>query len=186
MKRAIVFLAICLADYENAFSQKPGGYFNAGLSLLTPWDNRSHVAAFTAITITPGLWIYQDEKVSLAAACPISVGITFETRVYPGIDIPVLFSLGFGSATGINKKAKMGFILGAGAAYTHVVNYYDISQPEKVNFEFFGYRFNAGISFNADQGNRYIPALVLSFGKPFANTDYYLAGIGIHIIKAGK
>jgi len=184
MKRALVFLAICLADYGTLFSQKPVGYFNAGLSLLTPWDNHSHVAPFPAITIIPGLWIQRDQEISLSLACPASIGVTFETRVYPAIDIPVLFNIDFGSATGINKKAKIGFTLGAGAAYTHAINYYEISQPEKINFEFFGFRVNAGISFRGDVGNAVVPAIVLSFGKPFIGNDFYIAGIGIHFIKA--
>lgn len=183
IKKALVFLVIYFAGYGNSYAQRKAGFFNVGFSLFLPWHPPSGDAvALPAFTVEPGLWIFHDEKISLSLSVPISGGATFKSDAFMGIDLPAMISLSYGSATGINAKDKLGFKLGAGAAYINAANNYESVPPDKTHAEFFGYRVNAGICFKGGSSDNVIPALMLSFGKPFASTEAYVIGFGIHLL----
>jgi len=186
IKKALVFLVIYLAGNGNAYAQRAVGFFDVGFSLFTPWDDADNVAILPSITLIPGLWLFHDKKVSLSLSVPVSFGGTFKSDAFLGMDAPVMLSFGFGSATVMNNTAKFGIILGAGAGYTNVVNNYESDPSEKIQVEFFGYRLHAGVSFKGDKDNSVIPALVLSFGKPFTNTSAYIFGFGVHLLIGNK
>jgi len=183
-KLLILLLMICLVD-KKVFPQQSHFYFNAGASLFLPGNRQSEVAIFPAITLTPGLRLIQTKDFALVLGFPLSAGGTFKTDTYLGIDLPVMLSLHFGSAAGNNDHSKFGIIIGAGAAYIDVLNFYDNLYFEKVHTQFWGQRFNAGISFKTDKDGG-VPAMVFSFGRSVNGRDAYMAGIGIHYVLSNK
>lgn len=186
MKRKwILFLLIGIPG-QLLYSQQSNFYFSAGASVFFPWHHQSDVAVFPALTINPGLRLAQRRNFALTLNFPCSGGGTFRNDTYLGIDIPAMLTLHFGSAAANNSSSKSGFIIGAGAAYMDVVNFYDNINFNKVRTEFWGYRFNAGISFKTDKEQGGVPAVILSFGRSVNGKDAYVVGIGIHFILSNK
>jgi hypothetical protein len=184
-KLLILLLLFCLVN-KKVFSQQSHFYFNGGGSLFFPWNHYSaDVAVFPAITLTPGLRLIEDKNFAFVLSFPLSIGGTFKTDTYLGIDLPAMLSLNFGSAAANSDNSKFGIILGAGAAYIDVVNFYDSESFEKVHTQFWGYRFNAGISFKSDRDGS-APAIIISFGRSINGRDAYTVGIGIHYIMSNK
>jgi len=186
MKKLLTFLLVTCLVNQHAFPQQSNLYLNGGLSLFLPWSHHSDVAVFPAFTVTPGLRLVQNKNFTLALNFPLSAGGTFRSDTFLGIDLPAMLSLHFGSAAANNDNSKLGFILGAGAAYMDVVNFYDNVNFEKVRTEFWGYRFNAGVSFKADRNQGGVPAIIFSFGRSVNGKDAYMVGIGLHFILSNK
>ena len=184
-KKLLILLLLISLVNKKVFPQQSNFYFNVGGSLFFPWNHYSDVAIFPAITLTPGLRMIQNKNFAFVLSFPLSLGGTFKTDTYLGIDLPAMFSLNFGSAAGNNDDNKFGIILGAGAAYIDVVNFYNSDNFEKVHTQFWGYRFNAGVSFKSDE-NGSAPAIVFSFGRSVNGRDAYTVGIGIHYILSNK
>ena len=185
MKKLLILLSLTGLGNKHAFSQQSHFYANVGASLFFPWDYHSDVAVFPGITLTPGLRLIQNKNFALVLNLPLTLG-TSKTDFYLGIDLPAMLSFHFGSAAANNENSKFGLILGAGAAYINVVNFYDDVAAEKIHTEFWGYRFNAGISFKADKQDGDIPAIIFSFGRSVNGKDAYVAGVAIHLILSNK
>lgn len=186
MKKTLLILLVSCLVKQDTFCQTSNFYLNAGASAFFAWHKESEVAVFPAITVSPGIRLLQNRNFALTLNFPLSGGGTFEHDTYLGIDLPAMLTLHFGSAAVNNPNSKVGFILGAGAAYMDVVNFYYNSNFEKTRTEFWGYRFNAGISFKQDKNEGGVPAVILSFGRSVNGKDAYVLGVAVHFILSNK
>ena len=181
MKKILLIFLSCLCIYNTGISQKrPVGYLNAGGTLFIPWDPNSNALFFPAFTLAPGIRFFQDNNFALVVNFPLSAGITYKTDLFAGIDLPAMLSFNFASSAGNNRNAKIGFILAAGEAYTNVVNSYDNISGGKINTKFWGFRFNAGVSFKEE--NEIISSIILSYGTSFFSHKVGIIGIGLQLI----
>lgn len=185
MKKLLMLLLVTGLGNKYVFSQQTHFYANVGASVFFPWDYHSDVAVFPGITLTPGLRLIESKSFALVLNFPLTLGGTSKTDTYLGIDLPAMLNLHFGSAAN-NENSKFGLILGAGAAYINVVNFYNNVASEKIHTEFWGYRFNAGISLKADKQDGDVPAIIFSFGRSINGKDAYVAGVAIHLILFNK
>jgi len=63
------------------------------------------------------------------------------------------------------------------------VNYYDNHYNDKVHTEFWGYRFNLGVSFK--ESSSVVPAIICSYGKSINKQVGNVIGIGLQLIVKG-
>lgn len=177
MKEALYILATVIISTticaQNSFS-----YFRAGSTLLAAWDDASETVLFPGITLTPGLRLLQRKNFLASISMPITTGATFENNTFWGVDVPIMMDLSFFSATGNNKKARAGFMLGAGMAYINIQSRYDDINSSRIHNEFLGYRFHAGVSFGkGDSGDRIV--ILLIFGKNVTSRPGKVFGISL-------
>ena len=182
MKQLLLLLLFIFPADKKTSAQQSLFYCDVGASLFFPWEHEKDAAVFPTFTFTPGLRLAQNKNFALVLSCPLSAGGTFKNDTYLGIDVPAMVSIHIGSAAANNNNSKLGFILGAGAGYINVVNFYEDRYFEKVHTEFWGYRFNASMSFKADEKTGGVPAIMLSFGRSINGKDAYMVGISFHYI----
>jgi len=185
VKKNFLLFTVCLLPAIDLPAQSQAGYIDAGLSLIIPWNYQSRAATFPAITVTPGIKMVQGKNFAAILSAPLSIGWRFKDHGYLGIDLPVMFNLHVGSAAGNNRGSRWGFVLGAGAGYINVVNYYDELISVNRHAEFWGYRFRLGVSFKTDEEGTEdlaIPVLFITYGKGISNGRDNMIGIGIHVI----
>ncbi len=181
MKKIFLLFFFCLSACTNLFPQKRSvGYLNAGAALFVPWNYHSDAVFFPAFTLTPGIKFFQDKDFAVVLNFPLSAGLTYKSDAFAGIDLPAMLILNIGSAAGNNANARFGFIIGAGAAYTNVVNHYDDLQSKKIHTEFWGYRFNLGVSFKYDRD--IVPSIICTYGKSITPNNGSIVGIGLQLI----
>ncbi len=181
MKKIFLLLILCCTISIQTFSQKNSiFYLNAGVGLFAPWNYHNDAVFFPAFTLTPGVKFYQEKDFAIILNFPISGGVTYKSDAFIGIDLPAMLSLNFGSAAGNNKESKLGFVVAAGAGYLNVVNDYDKQINKRNHIEFWGYRFNAGVSFKNESG--IIPSIIISYGKSISSHNGNVVGIGLQLI----
>ena len=184
MKKLFLVSIFCICSSMLVLSQKkPIGYIAPGVAFFTPWSYHKDAVFFPAFTLSPGIKCIQGKDVALVLNFPISAGLTFKSDAFAGIDLPAMLNLHFGSATGNNPAARVGIVVGAGAAYINVVNYYDNQYNDKVHTEFWGYRFNLGVSFK--ESSSVVPAIICSYGKSINKRVGNVIGIGLQLIVKG-
>ena len=173
-----IFLLFC---YQ-AISQKAvSGNLEAGLSIYGAWKDGSKAAFLPSVTLGPGVKFINSGSVSILLSVPCTVGWNLNKGTYFGINAPAMLSLQFGSASGKDKDSKLGFIVGAGAGYTNIVNYHETSGEKRAHKEFWGYLFRAGFSFGKIEDGIAGPLLVFNFGKSITTGNGYVAGLNLLI-----
>jgi hypothetical protein len=185
MKKAF-FLPVCLllfSAFVRAQFPEKAFYFRGGVSLFTPWHRNEEVTIFPGFTLAPGIRTVQNDNFAFTVSIPITIGATFKSDAFLGIDLPLMGDISFGSATGNNGKKKTGGLIGGGLAYLNVVNNYESN--DRSHTEFWGYRFHAGVSFAGDETGT-CALLLASFGKSMDDTKAYVIGLSIQFIVGNK
>ena len=185
MKKIFLYCMLLSLEGTSVSAQKksPGfgaGYINMGCAFFVPSSYNNDPVIFPAFTFTPGVKFLQDRDFAIVLNFPLSAGLTFKSDAFAGIDLPAMLNLHFGSAAGNNPDTKFGFIFGAGVAYMNVVNNYDNAHNEKQHTEFWGYRFNAGVTFK--ESSSIVPAIICSYGKSITKNVGSMVGIGLQLI----
>jgi hypothetical protein len=147
VKKKLAVFIITIVPYSTGIAQHlPIGYFKAGLGLQTAWTDEDQIAFFPGITVSPGIRMIQGKDFALTLSAPITFGATLKSDIYAGFDLPAMIDLSIASAADNDPKSKLGFVVGAGVAYFYITNNYDEGIPEKIHTEFWGWRFQSGIS----------------------------------------
>jgi hypothetical protein len=180
MTRALVFISLAVLSYSTAFSQKRNLFYCAGGgAIFAPWSYQEKAIFFPCFSLSPGIKFLQDKDFAMVLNFPISAGVTYKSDAFAGFDLPAMLNFHFGSAAGNNKDADMGIVLGAGASYLNVVHHYDETEHTKRHTEFWGYRFNLGLSFESDGE---VPMIMFSYGRSISPNKGGMIGIGLQII----
>ena len=180
MKKIILLLTFCSLLQPVSFAQKAvTGYLEGGLSLHAAWKDGSTGAYLPSFTLGPGVKFIGKGDVSIILDIPCSAGWNLKKGTYFGIHVPLMLNFQFGSASANKGNSKFGFILGAGAGYTNIANYYEYSSTQRAHKEFWGYHLRAGLSFDRSDESFSGPMLVFNFGKSISPGNGYIAGISL-------
>ena len=182
MKKLFLLPVACLFLSLSVLSQKPvTGYLEGGLSIYAAWKDGSKAAFLPSFTIGPGIKFLNTNSFSIVLNVPCTVGWNLDKGTYFGINVPAMLSLNMGSASGNDNSSKFGFMIGAGAGYTNIVNYYEYSQEKRAHKEFWGYQLRAGISFDKADSGISGPMILFNFGKSITSGRGYVAGLSLLI-----
>ena len=183
MKKILTVFIITIVPYSTIIAQHlPIGYFKAGVGLQTAWTDEDHILFFPGITISPGIRMIQGKEFALTLSTPITFGATFKSDTWAGFDLPAMVDFSIASAADNDLKSKLGFVVGAGVAYFYATNYYDEELFEKVHTEFWGWRFQSGISLGKF-GEKCL--LLFSYGRSMSGNNGHVFGIHIQLILNG-
>jgi hypothetical protein len=189
IKWLIFFIGIqCLSLISTA--QKPASnfYFRVGGNLFVSWQKDGESFFLPTINATPGLRLVQSKDFALTVTAPVSVGPFFKSgsNITYGADFPAMVELSLASATGNAEKAELGLLIGAGFSYHLLGRYRDSNEPSGTvntwkSADFWGLRFNAGISFGKSKsGDRGI--LIGGFGESVTSDKRYIVSLGLAYI----
>jgi hypothetical protein len=179
VKNILAVLIIIIVPCSTIVAQhQPVVFGRAGVGLQTAWTDDDHIAFFPAITIGPVVRMIQEKEFTLTISAPVSFGFTTKSDTYAGFDLPAMIDINTGAAADNNSKSKVGFVAGAGVAYFYITNYYDEELFKKIHTEFWGLRYEAGISLGKS-GDKAL--LLVSYGKSLRSNAGEV--IGIHIQK---
>jgi len=185
--RPLLLLIACVVlPSLKGMTQYPKVYARAGCNLFTSWltNNNDKVIIVPALSLALGARLLQSDVAAVSVTLPVSAGFSSKSDTYLGVDLPALLELHLGSATGNNEYARVGGILGAGLAYNYSGNYWEDSYG-RIESDFWGYRFEAGISFKSElSGNAAI--LLISYGRGITDSHKNLIAIGIHLVMGHK
>ena len=182
MKKLFLLPVTCLLLSLPVLSQKAvTGYLEGGISLYAAWKDGSKAAYLPSFTVGPGVKFLNTNSFSIVLNIPCTVGWNLDKGTYFGINVPAMLSLNLGSASGNDPNSKYGFVIGAGAGYTNIVNYYEDSQQKRAHKEFWGYQLRAGISFDKAGSGINGPMILFNFGKSITTGRGYVAGLSLLI-----
>ncbi|HAO47735.1 MAG TPA: hypothetical protein DCQ97_12460, partial [Chitinophagaceae bacterium] len=178
-QKLVLITVFSVASFFTARSQKTvGANLEGGISIFGAWKDNSKVAWLPSITIGPGIKFFKTSSFSLLLNLPVTVGWNLDKGTFFGINAPLMLSLRLGAASGNGDHSRFGFIIGAGAGYTNIVNYYENSNDKRAHKEFWGYQLQAGLCFGKDQGV-VGPILMFHAGKSITTGSGYIAGLSL-------
>ncbi len=182
MQKTSLLITVLLVFHLTALPQKAvTGNLEGGLSIFAAWKDGSKAAFLPSITIGPGIKFLKTGSFSILLNIPVTVGWNLNKGTYFGINAPLMLNLKMGSASGNDNSSKFGFIIGAGAGYTNIANYYEGSGNKRAHKEFWGYQLRAGINLGRSEMGINGPAIVFNFGKSITSGNGYVAGLSLMI-----
>jgi hypothetical protein len=161
-------------------------YLRAGVNLFTTWSGNQDPFVMGTFNIAPGFQLIKGRDVSATITLPLSAGGAFREigNSYFGMDVPAMLEFHFGSATGENRRSKLGLMLGGGAGYI-LTAIEDEYTGRTRSIDFWGLRFHTGISFGK-LGSAGKGMVIASFGKSFTGNTKYTLGLGLAVILTGE
>lgn len=182
MQKIFLLIAVLLVLHLRALPQKAvTGNLEGGLSIYAAWKDGSKAAFLPSFTIGPGIKFLKTNSFSILLNIPCTVGWNLNKGTYFGINAPLMLNLKMGSASGNDNSSKFGFIIGVGAGYTNIANYYEDSGNKRAQKEFWGYQLRAGINLGKSEMGINGPSIVFNFGKSIISGNGYVAGLSLMV-----